>query len=1078
MGNWNSGGGGGSAGDFDDSYNDAMGYSGGSSSSSDNENDNDGFFSGTFDDPGEPGFSGPTYDGQYGTDSEGTTWTFDDMAHSDWYESDKWDTALDKIDKIQNTGFNFNKDYAVMGAFGDVRGFDPRGGRYDADDAAFFSRAIGEYGIAGDIYSTVDRSTGFVATVRRGFEGLANGIAERFGTSLTRDYTVIPGQGYVGEVFEDYSGTDAIGNLLGMFVPGGGRVDRYMSRELTNTGKGAMAFGEAKAFYGAIDTQYAMTPAEEQAMMAEQRAADDAERARGGNDPTTIVSSTVTGTVTRPGSAIIGSLLGDTANPAYNIVAPYATDAFSYFTGGVRDYLGFAEGGEVPGAQMGGGAEPVTGPLGFVGGPPEQMSDAETVADDVPVEVQEGAYVLNAAAVEYMGSADVKNMILNAMQELKAQGVDKAQDVDKIELDTQVSLLVSKGEVLIPPQVAEVIGYDRLEKINKRGLRETQKRVEENGQSPEAEALDQQPANPAEGMKMAPGGEVQDNSKPEYFAQPLDDRVKQMDESLDRKFVLFDVALDNLQKLYNQKVLKTPEELNEYYNKAREDYQKRVQGEQKFDPEAFDVIKDRQEQKYVGLLNKYAFSDKPLPGDEEIADHATMITTLPFGSDNNEVLPSMYPQERTYGFTMPKVGAQESFIAAGARTNSDESRADLSLEEIGMHEAFHNLTNSQAFADRTGRRFGSELTARSIDYVRALAKGDTENSEKIANEVKSASRMSRYQMLQLGIDVIASLYEAGVYDKNRALSDKAKSVLAKAREVDREFQKLQEPPSEADAYTGATVSANPSIVFDDPLFLDIYLKRTGPEEIQDLLSIIPFSKRSVSPDDPNDSRYQLDAQAIEGKEDGGKVESFLYDEKKLQEDLVKQGQPKEVQIQDTPDQSFISAEGEGGTGKRASRAQVSGEAGKRNTRTGEGFAVRPRVNYNKQKRTQEFPDGVVVDEKGKNIGFALEGQMFLSNDKSLRAGIEQQKSKSNVDVNLPAEYGGETIKFGSGSTMKRYNMGATFGPVDIDVSKTQVPQGEDVLGGSVRYRFSKDGDVTLEATDDGRSGRIGLNYRF
>jgi len=338
--------------------------------------------------------------------------------------------------------------------------------------------------------------------------------------------------------------------------------------------------------------------------------------------------------------------------------------------------------------------------------------------------------------------------------------------------------------------------------------------------------------------------------------------------------------------------------------------------------------------------------------------------------------------------------------------------------------------------------------------------------------------MSRYQMLQLGIDVIASLYEAGVYDKNRALSDKAKSVLAKAREVDREFQKLQEPPSEADAYTGATVSANPSIVFDDPLFLDIYLKRTGPEEIQDLLSIIPFSKRSVSPDDPNDSRYQLDAQAIEGKEDGGKVESFLYDEKKLQEDLVKQGQPKEVQIQDTPDQSFISAEGEGGTGKRASRAQVSGEAGKRNTRTGEGFAVRPRVNYNKQKRTQEFPDGVVVDEKGKNIGFALEGQMFLSNDKSLRAGIEQQKSKSNVDVNLPAEYGGETIKFGSGSTMKRYNMGATFGPVDIDVSKTQVPQGEDVLGGSVRYRFSKDGDVTLEATDDGRSGRIGLNYRF
>jgi hypothetical protein len=478
------------------------------SGGSDNNNDNDGFFSGTFDNPGEPGFTGPSYEGQYGVDNMGDYWDpgFTDTA--DWYEFSKFERALDKIDKIQNTGFNFNKDYAVMDAYSDVRGFDPRGGRYGADDAAFFSRAIGEYGIAGDIYSTVDRTTGFGATVRRGFEGLANGIAERFGTSLTRDYTVIPGQGYVGEVFEDYSGTDAIGNLLGMVVPGGARVDRYMSRELTGTGKGAMAFGEAKAFYGAIDTQYAMTPAEEEAMFAEQRAADEAERARGGGDASVAtVPERVTGTVVRPRSALLGSLLGDTARPEYNIVAPYATDAFSYFTGGMRDYFGFAEGGEVPGAQMGGEAEPVTGPLGFVGGPPEQMSDAETVADDVPVEVQEGAYVLNAAAVEYMGSADVKNMILNAMQELKAQGVDKAQDVDKIELDTQVSLLVSKGEVLIPPQVAEVIGYDRLEKINKRGLRETQKRVEENGQSPEAEALDQQPANPAEGMAMAKGGE-------------------------------------------------------------------------------------------------------------------------------------------------------------------------------------------------------------------------------------------------------------------------------------------------------------------------------------------------------------------------------------------------------------------------------------------------------------------------------------------------------------------------------------------------------------------------------------------
>jgi len=1030
MGNWNQGGGGGGRGGSGAEVDANMGIDRGGS-----DDNNDSFFSGTFDDPGEPGFSGPSYKGQYGRDSEGTYYGPGDVGEDS--ELDRITEQFSRLDKLTDTTFNFNKGTIVMDSTGAMQSFDPRGGRYDAGDAAFYSRAIGEYGVAGDIYSTVDRSTGFGGTVRRGFEGLANGISERFGTSLTRDYTVIPGAGYVGEVFEDYSATDAIGNLIGMVVPGGARVDRYMSRELTSTGKGAMAFGEGKAFYGAIDTQYAMTPEEEEAMFAAQRAADEAERAQGGGDASVAtVPEKVTGTVTRPRSAILGALLGDTTRPEYNIVAPYATDAFSYFTGGFKDYFGFAEGGEVPGAQMGGQEEAITGPLGFVGGPPEQMSEAQTVADDVPVEVQEGAYVLNAAAVEYMGSADVKDMILNAMQELKAQGVDKAQDVDKIELDTQVSLLVSKGEVLIPPQVAQVIGYDRLEKINKRGLRETEKRVQENGQSPEAEALDQQPANPAEGMAMAPGGEVQDNLKPEYLSQPLDERVKQMDESLDRKFIMFDVALQNLGKLYNREILNTPEELNEYYNKAREEYQKRVRREQEFDPEAFDVIKDRQEQKYVDLLNKYACSDKALPGDEEVADRATMITTIPFGSDNDKVLPRMNPNKITYGFTYPTVGPSESFIAGGA----DTGELGLSLEDIGMHEAFHDLTGRGSFVDRTGLRFSSELTTTSIDYIRAIAQDDVEKAEKLGERIKNLtnSRMSRYRALQLGIDVIAQMYESGAYDKDRALSERARTVLENAEKLDKEFKELQEPPpSGVDAYSGATVSTNPSAIFDDPIFMDLYIKRLGTEDVKDLLSILPFSKR-VASKDRNYNKYVLDSEAIQGKENGG----------------------------------IVSLEGQGSKGPKSSQAQLNA------TYEGDGFIVRPRVNYSEQKNTKEFPDGVVVNEKGKNIGFALDGQMFLSDDKSLRAGIEQQKSSFKGSAKLPAEYGGETIEFGGGSKMKRYNMGATFGPVNVDLSKTQVPNGDDVTGGSVRYRFSESGDVTLEATDDGRSGRIGLNYRF
>jgi len=64
MGNWNQGGGGGGRGGSGAEVDSNMGID----RSDDNNND---FFSGTFDNPGEPGFSGPSYSGQYGTDSDG-----------------------------------------------------------------------------------------------------------------------------------------------------------------------------------------------------------------------------------------------------------------------------------------------------------------------------------------------------------------------------------------------------------------------------------------------------------------------------------------------------------------------------------------------------------------------------------------------------------------------------------------------------------------------------------------------------------------------------------------------------------------------------------------------------------------------------------------------------------------------------------------------------------------------------------------------------------------------------------------------------------------------------------------------
>lgn len=142
----------------------------------------------------------------------------------------------------------------------------------------------------------------------------------------------------------------------------------------------------------------------------------------------------------------------------------------------------FAEGGEVPPDQVPPGDAPVAAQAGFIGQEPEGLPDGMTVADDVPLEVPEGTFVLNAAAVEFMGSADVKKMILEAMQEAEKQGVDIKQQNDTIPKEDLVSLVVSKGEVIIPPQLAEIIGYDRLNKINNRGKAEVERRVQESEQ--------------------------------------------------------------------------------------------------------------------------------------------------------------------------------------------------------------------------------------------------------------------------------------------------------------------------------------------------------------------------------------------------------------------------------------------------------------------------------------------------------------------------------------------------------------------------------------------------------------------
>jgi len=163
------------------------------------------------------------------------------------------------------------------------------------------------------------------------------------------------------------------------------------------------------------------------------------------------------------------SMSGDIQDSyASSLSAPSPADSYS---GSMYGEFGMATGGRI-GMQAGGTAAP---PAGFVQGPPGQFSEAETVADDQPMEVPEGTFIINAPAVEHAGSQDIRKMILDAYTVAREKGLDIG-NVDRKIYEESIDVALSKGEVVIPPQIAKIIGYDRLRKINNRGKKEVSRR--------------------------------------------------------------------------------------------------------------------------------------------------------------------------------------------------------------------------------------------------------------------------------------------------------------------------------------------------------------------------------------------------------------------------------------------------------------------------------------------------------------------------------------------------------------------------------------------------------------------------
>lgn len=133
------------------------------------------------------------------------------------------------------------------------------------------------------------------------------------------------------------------------------------------------------------------------------------------------------------------------------------------------------------GMNLGGQAQPPqvnVNELGFVDGKtPDQVTDQQSIADDKPVDMRREDYLLNSPSVEKHGIRNVVNMVMRALKDASASGVEIVDMPADIPRDDLVKVLASASEFRIPRDLVPYIGLANLETINEKGKSEVTRRA-------------------------------------------------------------------------------------------------------------------------------------------------------------------------------------------------------------------------------------------------------------------------------------------------------------------------------------------------------------------------------------------------------------------------------------------------------------------------------------------------------------------------------------------------------------------------------------------------------------------------
>ena len=159
-------------------------------------------------------------------------------------------------------------------------------------------------------------------------------------------------------------------------------------------------------------------------------------------------------------------------------------------------------------------------PMGIVSDPdgaPSPFNGGTGVEDDLDMEVESGSYVLNAEAVQLVGISDINEVIRDAYSIAMALGKQMPEDYDP---QNKVPIRISNGEAVIPKVLVDIIGLDKLEKWNNKGLDIRKQREEQQPQPQEPQIATEAPPmqSPNAPMGFNQGSVVPPLSQEEFLA--------------------------------------------------------------------------------------------------------------------------------------------------------------------------------------------------------------------------------------------------------------------------------------------------------------------------------------------------------------------------------------------------------------------------------------------------------------------------------------------------------------------------------------------------------------------------------